>query len=178
MVDVDQLVGMVPLAEPFVQVALDEVEGIDRLEQVEGLPFVELLDVGLGGVEDHPLHEVAVPVELHLHKESATGGVLTAHIHNAVLAQGVIRHHLGRDILDVGDDTSVFQGKKGVEQAGGQVDVLSEDFPEGDIGHGTVIFVRCHIAVLFLSKYITETIDAAFLVKIFYRCKSNTWKIR
>ena len=41
----DKLVRMVPLAEPFVEVALDEVEGIDRLEQMEGLALVKLFDM-------------------------------------------------------------------------------------------------------------------------------------
>ena len=76
---------------------------------MEGLALVELLDVGLGGVEYHPLHEVGVPVELHLHEEDGAGGVLAPHIHDAVLAGGCLGHHFGRDILDVGDDPPVLQ---------------------------------------------------------------------
>ena len=145
----NELVGVIPLGESFVEVALHEIERIYGLEQFEGLAFVELFYVGLGGVEDHTLHEVRVPIELHLHHKSGAGGVFAAHVHDAVFACGGVGHHFGGDIVDVGDGATPVQGQEGVEQACGQVDVLAEDFPEGDVSHGAEIFIRCYHRLLY-----------------------------
>ena len=136
----DVFVGVVPFVESLVQVAVDEVEGIDGLQQLVLLPILELSDVCLGGVEEDALEEVGVPVELHLDEEGCAGGVGAVHIDDAVFSGWCFRHQLGRQIAEVGDGPSLFQREEGVEQAGGQVDVFSENFPEGDVCHGAIIF--------------------------------------
>ena len=73
--------------------------------------------------------------------------------------------------MDVGDGATPFQGQEGVEQAGGQVGMLAEDLPEGDVGHRAVIFATCHhsFTVFVCRKDTTEKRCCQEVCEIFFR---------
>ena len=87
---------------------------------------------------------------------------------NQCSAHRGLGHEFWREIADVRDFPSVGQGQEGVEQAGGQVEVLAEDFPEGDVGHGAEVFARCHHNKRFLrGKDTTKESLCQVFLKIF-----------
>ena len=79
-----------------------QTEAVDRLDEAVVLAAVELLHHCLGGVEDHALLEVGVPVELHLDDELPPLLVVAAHIYDAVFLAGVLGHHLGCEVFHAG----------------------------------------------------------------------------
>ena len=78
---------------------VDEVERIHWLQQRVVLALVKLLDNGLGGIQNDTTLELVVPIHLHLHDEMAATRLAAAHIDDAVLLQGCLRHQLLRQVL-------------------------------------------------------------------------------
>jgi len=58
------------------------------LKQPEILRFVQLIDIYLGGVEQHAAFESFAPEHLHLDEKPATRRVGTMHINNGVTNKG------------------------------------------------------------------------------------------
>ena len=104
---VDKLVRQV-----FQEDAVDQVEGVDWLEETVVGPFVQLPDVGLRGVEDDPLHEHWAPQRLHLHNELTARLVGAPHVHYAVAADWGFGHHLRCHVFHLGHLPVVRQGQQ------------------------------------------------------------------
>ena len=127
---------------------VDEIERIDRLEQVVLLRLVKLPDVCLGRIEEDSLAEVRRPVHLHLDNELASASLLATDIDNRVFACRGARHKFRRQIFYRFNLLAIIKRQQGVKEAYDEILVLAKNLLEGHIG--LWIKVLCH--VFFLAR--------------------------
>ena len=89
---VDELVGVV-----LHKYLVDQIEGIDGLQQLVPASLVELADKGLGSIEEHTLLEGWRPKHLHLHQELTSHDVFAPYVHDTILAHIVVGNQFGRE---------------------------------------------------------------------------------
>ena len=112
-----------------------QVERVHGLEQFVVPAFAQLPNVCFRRIEKHSLLEFLRPYHLHFHNELPSHGVFAAYVHDAVLAERVVRHHLAGQIFHAGHFLFRFvERQKGVEQAHDQIRMLAEYFFEREVG--------------------------------------------
>lgn len=136
---VDELVGVV-----LHKYLVDQIEGIDGLQQLVPASLVELADKGLGSIEEHTLLEGWRPKHLHLHQELTSHDVFAPYVHDTILAHIVVGNQFGREILHLLHQLVFLERQQGVEQADEQILMLAKYLLEGQIGLGIeILFMRC-----------------------------------
>ena len=138
---VDELVGVV-----LHKYLVDQIEGIDGLQQLVPASLVELANKGLGSIEEHTLLEGWRPKHLHLHQELTSHDVFAPYVHDTILAHIVVGNQFGREILHLLHLLVFLERQQGVEQADEQILMLAKYLLEGQIGLG--------IEILFHALYV------------------------
>lgn len=80
----DDLVMVVVVCAVRNEVAVDDGQGIDGLQECVVLPLFELLDIGVGSPKEHTLIKVGAPDHLHLDDKDASLGVFAFDVHDGV----------------------------------------------------------------------------------------------
>ena len=126
---------VVVVAFAFGERVVDEVQGVYRLQELVVSALLQLADVRFRGVEQYALLVGRGPHHLHFHDELPSGMVLAAHVHDAVLAQGVLRDEFRIQVFHPSD--FLFRGlerQQGVQETDDQVGMFAEHFFESEVG--------------------------------------------
>ena len=119
---------------------VDKVQRIHWLQQIIVNPLVELADVGFRSIEQHTLLVGRSPHHLHLNDKLTTATVIAPHVHDAILAQWVIGHQLGVEVLHTLYFLLVLlEWKHGVKETGDKLGMLAKHFLERQVGFGVKV---------------------------------------
>ena len=119
---------------------VDEVEGIDGLQQLVVVPHLQLLHIGLRSVEQHPLLVSGRPHHLHLHDEQPSQFVFAHHVDNAVFAQRILGHEFRIHVCDAFDFlVRGLEWQQRIEETDDESGMLAEHFLEREVRFGVQV---------------------------------------